>query len=50
MAEANDDVYEIDWNSRATGHESEFFVDICHPNEAGADALVACIKETLTTA
>lgn len=50
MAEANDDVYEIDWNSRATGHESEFFVDICHPNEAGADALVACIQEALTTA
>lgn len=50
VAEEYDNVYEIDWNSRATGHEGEYFVDICHPNETGADALVTCIREVLTTA
>jgi len=47
-ANANDGVYEIDWNSMASGHESEWFTDICHPNQTGAEKLTTLIHDELT--
>lgn len=47
VAGENDRVYEIDWNNLCSGNEDEWLLDVCHPNEVGADRLTSLIRDVV---
>lgn len=48
VAEQNERVYEIDWNSLCMGNEEALLLDACHPNEEGAQRLSRLIRDVMT--
>ena len=34
----------VDWRGAVSGHESEYLVDVCHPNGAGAGRMASLVK------